>query len=168
MDFGGAKAELEDGLIFMMAGGTATHAAIAGNILSYLRVRLRGSGCRPYGSDLAVRTGERTIRFPDVGVYCRPVSPEDRQRQLLGDPQTVFEVLSSSTASHDQRTKLEEYRALAGVAEIVFVDPETESVRLVRRTGREGWIDDWLERGADLELPSLGVAIPHSEVFARD
>ena len=45
MDFGDAKAELEDGLIYMMAGGSARHALIAGNIFVSLRNRPRGSGC---------------------------------------------------------------------------------------------------------------------------
>jgi Uma2 family endonuclease len=169
MDFGGAKAELEDGLIYMMAGGSEMHARVAANIMIYLGSRLRGSGCRPYGSDFATRTAERTIRFPDVTVYCNdPSAPGNERKQLLGDPQVVVEILSPSTSSYDQKIKLEEYRALAGVQEIVLVDPQTERVRLVRRTGVAGWIDDWLDAGTDLILPSLDLTIPHAEIFARD
>jgi hypothetical protein len=51
---------------------------------------------------------------------------------------------------------------------IVLVDPQTERVRLVRRTGVAGWIDDWLDAGTDLILPSLDLTIPHAEIFARD
>jgi Uma2 family endonuclease len=169
MDFGGAKAELEDGLIYMMAGGSEMHARVAANIMIYLGSRLRGSGCRPYGSGFATRTAERTIRFPDVTVYCNdPSAPGNECKQLLGDPQVVVEILSPSTSSYDQKIKLEEYRALAGVQEIVLVDPQTERVRLVRRTGVAGWIDDWLDAGTDLILPSLDLTIPHAEIFARD
>lgn len=168
LEFFGAKAELEDGLIFMMAGGSPDHALIAGNILTFLRTKLRGSGCLPYGSDLAVRTGERSTRFPDVSVYCRTLSDEERSQKLIGDPQLVFEVLSPSTASLDQKTKLPEYQGLAGVQEIVFVDLVAERVRLVRRTHREGWADNWLEHGADVQLPSLGLTMPHADIFARD
>ena len=52
MDFGGAKAELVDGVIHMMAGGSEPHARIAANIIAALLPKLRGSGCRPYGSNL--------------------------------------------------------------------------------------------------------------------
>ena len=62
MDFGGRKAELDDGVIFMMAGGGMEHAGIAANIIAALMPRLRGSGCRPFGSDLAVKTGPQSIR----------------------------------------------------------------------------------------------------------
>jgi Uma2 family endonuclease len=169
MNFGGAKAELEDGLIYIMAGGSEMHARVAANIMIYLGSRLRGSGFRPYGSDFATRTAERTIRFPDVTVYCNdPSAPGNERKQLLGDPQVVVEILSPSTSSYDQKIKLEEYRALAGVQEIVLVDPQTERVRLVRRTGVAGWIDDWLDAGTDLILPSLDLTIPHAEIFARD
>ncbi len=169
MDFGGAKAELEDGIIFMMAGGNEVHSRIASNIIIALGTRLRGTGCRPYGSDFATRTDIASVRFPDVSVYCnRPGTPENARKKLLNDPQVVFEVLSPSTKSHDLRVKAAEFRELAGVQEIVFVDPETHRVRLMRRTSPEGWTDEMLQPGQDVPLPSLGVTLPHAEIFDGD
>jgi len=169
MDFGGAKAELEDGLIYMMAGGSEEHARVAANILAYLHRTLRGSGCRPYGSDFATRTDERTVRLPDVSVYCNnPSAPENARKKLLGDPRVVFEVLSPSTSSYDQKVKLLEYRALAGVEAIVLVDTSDERVRVVQRVAGDDWTDTWLPTGADVPLPALGITLPHAEIFARD
>lgn len=169
MDFGGAKAELEDGVILMMAGANEAHARIVANIIMSIGPKLRGTGCRPYGSDFAARTEERTVRFPDVSVYCNdPGAPNNAAKQLLGDPQVVFEVLSRSTASHDQLVKLAEYRELAGIREIVFVDPRTERVRLIARTARGGGSDEWLDVGEDVMLGSLGVVLPAADLFARD
>lgn len=165
MEFHGAKAELVDGLIYMMAGGSPRHAAIAANLISALLGRLRGSGCRPYGSDLDVRTADQTIRFPDVSVYCRPLTQEERNQKLIGDPKVVFEVLSPSTSMLDQRTKLEEYRSLAGVEAIVFVDPDRELLRVVEKTGADSWTDAWLQQGSDLVLKPLDVMVPHGEIF---
>lgn len=169
MDLGGAKAELEDGLIFMMAGGNAAHARIATNIIIALGLKLRGSGCRPFNSDFAVRTAEQTVRFPDVSVYRdNPGHPANDSKQLLGDPKIIFEVLSASPASHDQKVKLSEYLGLPGLDELVFVDPQTERIRHIRRTGPAGWADDWLDAGADLTLGSIGITLSAVEVFARD
>ncbi len=169
MDFGGAKAELEDGLIYMMAGGNEAHARIAANLLMYIGPKLRGTGCRPYGSDFATRTGERSVRFPDLSIYCNnPSAPGNDRKKLLGDPQVVFEVLSPSTSSYDQKVKLEEYRELEGTHEIILVDPTDERIRLVRRTPSGGWTDDWLRDRTDLHIPSLDLTIPHDEIFARD
>lgn len=167
MDFGDAKAELEDGLIYMMAGGSEVHARIAANIIIALGTRLRGTGCRPYGSDFAMRTVEGNIRFPDVSVYCNdPTVPEKARKQLLGDPCVVFEILSSSTASHDQLVKVPEFRALEGVRDIVLVDPERERIRLITRTPRGGWSDEWIDSGEPVTLGSLDLSIPHAEFFA--
>ena len=164
MDLGDAKAELVDGSIQMMAGGSARHAAIAMNIGIALGSRLRGTGCRPFGSDLAVRTGEASIRCPDVSVYCRDKSlDDDPTAKLLGDPRLVFEVLSPSTASNDQITKLAEYRALPGVQGVVFVDPDNERVRIVvPGADHDG---SWLPHGSDLALPMLGIVLPHDDIF---
>lgn len=50
MDFGpDKKAELDHGVVRMMAGGTAAHARVQANVLALLRAALRGTGCRPYG-----------------------------------------------------------------------------------------------------------------------
>lgn len=167
MDLGDAKAELVDGVILMMAGGTARHASIAGNVIAALRSKLRGSGCRPYGSDLAVRTGEGSIRFPDVSVYCREdVVAIDDNAQLIGDPRVIFEVLSPSTASNDQITKLAEYRALSGLRAVVFIDPETERVRVVDTAQARD--PGWLPEGATVDLPMLQTTLSHDEIFARD
>ena len=169
MDFGGAKAELEDGIIFVKVGICEEQARIAANLIVLLMPRLRGSGCRPYGSDFATRTDEGTVRFPDVSVHCNhPAAPENRRKQLLGDPTAVFEVLSPSTASHDQRVKLEEYRGLAGLRDIVLVDPAGERIRHVRRNADGDWVDGWLSPGADLALGSLGVTLQAADIFADD
>jgi Uma2 family endonuclease len=165
MEFGDAKAELVDGTIFMMAGGSPRHAAIAANLIIALGGKLRGSGCRPYGSDLAARTGPNSVRFPDVSVYCGEANrPKDPKAKLIGDPEVVFEVLSPSTASNDQLIKLAEYRALPGVKLVVFVDPDNERVRSVD-PAQDGE-PDWLPVGSDLALPSLGVILSHEDIFA--
>ena len=70
--FGEKKAELDNGVIRMMAGGTVRHAQVQGNILGWLRQQLRGTGCRPYGSDMATATHDFSIRYPDVSVFCGP------------------------------------------------------------------------------------------------
>ena len=169
MDFRGARAELEDGIIYMMAGGSEEHSRIAANILTFLNPRLRGSGCRAYGSDLAAQTGEATVRLPDVTVHCgNPTAPENRKKKLLGDPVVVVEVLSPSTARLDQKTKLEEYRSLEGTRDILLVDPTVERVRHVRRNATNEWVDGWLPAGSDAELQSIGLIIPHAEIFADD
>ena len=169
MDFQGAKAELDDGMIYMMTGGSRAHSRITANIIVALGNRLKGSGCAPYDSNFGCRTAARTVRYPDVSVYCdHPTAQANDFEKLIGEPRIVIEVLSPSTAAFDQRAKLAEYRELSHIDEIVFVDPDPERLRLVRRLRAEEWSDRWLSDGEQLELASVNVVIPHAEIFARD
>jgi Uma2 family endonuclease len=168
IEFGEHKAELDNGVIRMMAGGTARHAGVQINIIAALRQRLRGSGCGPYSSDMAVRAHDRSIRYPDVTVYCGRTGSSNDEEKAFDDPRVIFEVLSAGTARTDLRVKLPEYQALDSVDTIVFVDIATERLRVVQRTGRGGWSEQAYDEPIDLELPSLGVVIPHQEIFARD
>ena len=168
IDFGpDLKAELDRGVIRMMAGGTREHARVQGNVLSYLRVALRGSGCRPYGSDMQVRSADLSLRYPDVTVDCG--TPDDTGADtILRAPRVVIEVLSPSTRTVDESVKLDEYRSVASIDTIALVDPEREWLRVVQRTGPQAWSDVTYSSPAPLDLPTLGVSVPHDEIFARD
>ena len=170
MDFGtDKKFELEDGVIVMMTGGTERHAWVQLNIVSWLRQQLRGTGCRPYGSDMAVQISETEIRYPDVSIYCnQPPREELAERRTLLDPRVVIEVLSPSTTTLDQGTKLEEYKRIASIRTIAFVDPVNEMCRTVERQSEIGWLDHMFSGNSGIVIPSLPLTIPHAEIFARD
>ncbi len=55
--------EYVDGEIRAMSGGTANHSVIAVNIAATLRAALLFKGCRVFGSDMRVHTGD--------GINCR-------------------------------------------------------------------------------------------------
>ena len=159
------KAELEDGVIRMMAGGSRAHARVQMNLYAFLRDNLRGSGCRPYGSDMAVRTQQRHVRYPDVTVDCGAPG-DDPADQLLGDPRVIIEVLSPSTREHDLRVKKPEYRDMPQVRTVAFIDPDARMVSVSQRI-EGGWTES-LFAAADLPLPDFGLMVPHAEIFADD
>ena len=169
IDFGQQRAELDDGVIRMMAGGTVRHAQVQGNIFGTLFVKLRGSGCRPYGPDMGLRTGDKSFRLPDIAVYCGDhAEPEKDRLRMFDDPKLVVEVLSDSTRDYDHQVKVDEYRNLPSVDAVLLVDPSSERLRLVRRTRPNGWRDEWLEPDEDVVLPTLGITLTRAEIFARD
>ena len=167
MDFGDRKAELDNGVIRMMAGGTGRHARVAVNILRALGNRLEGTGCTPYTSDMATRTHDLSIRYPDVAVFCGRDGPENDDLKAWNDPRVLFEILSASTSRTDLRVKLPEYKALPSIDTIVFVDIVAERLRVVQRTGRNDWAETGHDEPVDLVLPSLRITLPHAEIFAR-
>ena len=165
------KAELDNGVIRimrMMAGGNADHSRVQGNILAALRDKLRGTGCRPHGSDMAVLLHDYSIRYPDVSVYCGRSGKEDGQRTAFNDPKLVVEVLSPTTRRQDVERKLPEYSAMQSLDAILYVDPDEESVRLMTRTSNANWRSEDVGAGHAIELQALGVTLSWSDVFARD
>jgi Uma2 family endonuclease len=166
-----AKAELDNGVIRimrMMAGGNADHSRVQGNIFAALREKLRGTGCRPHGSDMAVLMHDYSIRYPDVSVYCGRSGREDGKRQAFDDPKLVVEVLFPGTRRQDLENKLPEYSALQSLDAILYVDPDEESVRLMTRTSNANWRSEFVEPGKDVPLHALGVILSWTDIFARD
>ncbi len=168
IEFGDRKAELDNGVIRMMAGGTVRHSAVQSNILAWLRFALRGSGCRPHGPDMAVKTHDLSVRYPDVSVFCGRNDEVSDRITAFDDPRIVVEVLSAGTARSDLTIKLVEYRNLPSVDTIIYVDIATERVRVIQRTGAHGWTDVAHDAPFDTPLPALGITLPHDEMFARD
>jgi Uma2 family endonuclease len=161
------KAELDNGVIRMMAGGTVKHAEVQANIMRYMGNALRGSGCKPFGSDLGVKTSDIALRYPDVTVLCGDRST-DSEAKAIDDPRLIVEVLSPGTRALDLGVKLAEYRAIPTVMTVLLVDPTTETVRLIERTGPAIWMDQDFASGTDVPLADLGITLPHGEIFARD
>ena len=163
----GRHVELDNGTIRMMAGGSAAHARVQTNIIGTLFAQLKGSGCRPYGSDMGVRTHDLSLRYPDVSVFCGRDGPENDALKQFDDPKLVVEVLSPSTRREDETIKLNEYQAVASLDAIILVDPEIETVRLLTRRDRRGWQVVTIEKGDDIVIEAIGITLTWADVFAR-
>jgi Uma2 family endonuclease len=55
-----------------MAGGTEAHNVIQGNLFAAALIRPRGGPCRPFPSDMLVKTGTGRGRYPDMTIDCGP------------------------------------------------------------------------------------------------
>ena len=169
MDFGSdRKFELSDGVIQMMTGGSVTHSRVAGNIYFALRSRLAGTRCEPFNSDVGVRVDSINVRYPDVSVFCDRPAQDDDHLLFLDNPRVIFEILSPTTTTIDQGTKLDEYRRLASLDTIVFVDPVNRLTRTCQRVAVDEWRDSTFAQPHDVSLPALGIELTELEIFGRD
>ena len=121
--------ELIDGEAFLMSPAPLVeHQEVAGEVFRQLANQLDGQPCRPYIAPVDVRlprTDEAdaaidTVVQPDVLVVCDPGKVD--RRGVRGAPDWVLEVLSPSTAAHDQIAKRRTYER-AGVREYWLVHP---------------------------------------------
>jgi Uma2 family endonuclease len=161
-----AKHEYLDGAIYAMAGGSREHAAIAVNVSTLLNVALRGQSCAVHSSDLRVRvldTGLET--YPDASVVCgRPEIDPDDPHAIL-NPLALVEVTSPSTEAYDRGDKLEHYKRIPSLLEVVIVSHREQLVEVIRREQDGSWSRHEARRGGAVKLASLGCELPVDEVY---
>jgi Uma2 family endonuclease len=153
--------ELVDGRIVAMAPPSEAHAAIVSNLTIRIGAQLRPP-CRVLG-EFGVRLEGRDHTFYqfDLAVTCAPADPG---RRYVVDPVLIVEVLSPSTQLHDRGRKLDDYRQLPSVAEILLVASEQRRVQHWRRDGPR-WIVEDLIGEADLRLAAVPAPIPLAAVY---
>ena len=140
-----ARYELIDGEALLMSPAPLVeHQEVAGEVFRQLANQLDGQPCRPYIAPVDVRLPRAdeadaaidTVVQPDVLVVCDPHKID--RRGVRGAPDWVLEVLSPSTAAHDQIAKRRTYER-AGVREYWLVHPGDRTLTVyVLENGRYG------------------------------
>ncbi len=163
IDFGpDLKAELDNGVIRMMAGGTRGHSQTQARLIRIFGNLLENSSCEPHGSDMAIQTRENGVRYPDVTIDCG--SPgDDVDDTRLTNPRVVIEILSPSTREYDLLVKSAEYRVITSIDTVVFVDLEARS-SIVHQRIPGGWTEMLLQ-GDDLFLPAVNLTLSDADIF---
>ncbi len=158
--------EYVNGEIRAMSGGTANHSAIAGNIIRALGNALVPRGCRVFGSDMRVHTGDGVSTFPDVSVVCGPLSFYQGRTDTLANPLLIVEVLSDSTEPYDRGEKFQHYRTLPSLTDYLLVSQREARAELYTR--RDGYWEyrEVTDQNGTITLPSVEVTLALSDVYA--
>jgi Uma2 family endonuclease len=143
-----ARYELIDGAAYLMAPAPArAHQESVLEMARQVANALQGKPCRPFIAPFDVRLPKSneadasvdTVVQPDLLVVCDASKLDERG--MRGAPDWVVEVLSPSSASHDQTIKLAAYER-AGVPEVWLVHPIDHVITVFRlegtRYGRPG------------------------------
>ncbi len=152
------RVELIFGRIYMMAGASAKHQDVVGNIFFTLK---RFGVCKPRVApyDLKLLCDYRgrdniNVVQPDVMLFCGGEKPC-----------AIFEVLSPSTASKDKKEKFALYEC-AGIEEYYIVEPEYRSVeRFVLEDGRYRFGGNFVE-GDEMPIGCIDAVVKIEEFFA--
>ena len=165
------KHEYHDGQVLAMAGATRVHVLVATNTIVALGLRLRGTPCVPYSSDLRIRlSGRPKYVYPDVSVICgSPIpDPDDDGLQTYLNPRLIIEVLSPSTEQYDRQAKFDYYRQLESFQEYVLISQDTARIETFFRQPDGTWRFD-VATGVEAvaRLRSLQIDLPLNEVFAN-
>jgi len=166
--------ELIDGVAYLMAPApTSIHQIVAFEIGHQVRNALEGKPCTVLLAPIDVRLPKLgaaddqadTVVQPDVLVVCDPGKIDSRG--VKGAPDWVVEVLSPSTASHDQILKRQVYER-AGVPEYWLVHPLDRVLTIYRlENGRYGFPDIRELSGATPVGPLPGALIAWETILER-
>ncbi|AWM34478.1 Uma2 family endonuclease [Hymenobacter nivis] len=157
--------EYFDGEIFAMAGASAPHNLIKGNMIAALRPGVRQRGCRVFDENMRLAVQERKYyTYPDIMVSCDP--DDRRDPYLIRQPMLIVEVLSPSTAEYDRTEKFAQYQKLTSLRHYLLVSQTAWVVEWFRRDDAGQWIYTLLSELADvLEIPDLGLRLPLAELY---
>jgi Uma2 family endonuclease len=161
------KSEFFGGEIFAMAGTTNPHNIITVNFLILLGTKLRGKGCRPYGSDMRVHTPINSLyAYPDISVVCGEKKFLDNVFDTLLNPAFICEVLSKSTADYDTGGKFMRYRSIESLKEYwVISSLECRLQKFVKQTNGSWLLTETTNVNDKVLIESLGEEVPLSEVY---
>lgn len=130
--------EIEGDTPEAMAGALPAHNAISSNIIFVFESKLRGKGCKPYGSDQRVFIPETGLyTYPDISVFCGPLQYQDNM--TLKNPVLLVEILSKVTEGYNRGSKFEMYRSIPALVEYLMVDSQRVHVELWRRENSK-WV----------------------------
>ena len=161
------KHEYYKGEIFAMSGAGARHNIISVNIISSISLSLKGSGCRPYGSDMRVNVPEKTLfTYPDISVFCGDVVTLEDDENTATQPTVIFEILSPSTRNYDRGVKFMLYRAIPALKDYILVD--SESIHIEHFTiNKEGlWqLKEYNQFSEKISIMSIGIKLSLGEIY---
>lgn len=127
----GQRAELIDGVIYMMAPPSTKHQEISGNLYYKIRSYIddKKGKCKIYTAPFAVFLYDDDLNYvePDISIICDNNKIDDKG--CHGAPDWIIEIISSSTERMDYGIKLFKYRA-AGVREYWIVNPINQTVNV--------------------------------------
>jgi Uma2 family endonuclease len=146
--------EFLDGEVYTMAGESLPHSRICMNLAREVGNSLKGKRCEPLSPNMKIRTSSASLfAYPDLTIICGEPLFHDRKKDVLTNPQIIFEVLSPSTAEYDRTTKFQKYRmGKETLTDYILVSQDKPFVEHFTKQGNGSWvyqsygaIDDFLK-----------------------
>src|SRR6266581_8718206 len=127
----GRRYEIVNGVLIMAPAPSPDHQSIAVRLSHYLFVHAELAGLgRVFASPIDVELGPKNVFQPDVIVLLNAHLERVAAKRIIGAPDLVVEVASSSTAAFDRLTKYDVY-ARAGVREYWIVKSAQRTVEVL-------------------------------------
>lgn len=161
------KHEYYQGEVFAMSGASLNHNHVFTNLFGFLSSKLKGKGCKPYGSDLRIHIPMNTLyTYPDISIVCGNPETTDNVFDTITNPCVIIEILSPSTKSYDRGDKFNLYRQITTLQEYILIDPETVSVEHFVKTDIHEWkLTELTNITDEFTIQTVGIRITLEELY---
>lgn len=161
------KHEFIDGEIYVMAGGSEEHSALAAETIYALRGALGDRPCRVHTSDLRIYVEEVGLAtYPDGSVICGPLEQHPASPESTAvNPTILVEVTSNSSEEYDRGLKREYYQTIASLREYMIVSHRERSITVYARGDDGAWTSRTVRAGERVEVPSLQAQLAVDEIY---
>jgi len=164
---GTEKHEYYKGEIFAMSGALRAHNEIFSNVFTGIGNKLKGKGCKPYGSDQRIHIPKNTLyTYPDITIICGKMETTDNTFDTATNPTVIIEILSKTTKNYDRGNKFALYREIDSLKEYIMIDSENISVEQFTK-GEDGtWLlKEYKKQNALLTVPVLNISLSLIDIY---
>lgn len=135
--------EYIDGEIYLQASPNTNHQRISRKLSTFFDMHFRGQQCEPFTAPFDIILASEIKRsrnkvIPDISVICDTSGLNDKN--YIGVPDLIVEILSPSTAWVDISKKLELYQSF-GVKEYWIISPKNSTIQLFN-LNEQGFYDE--------------------------
>jgi Uma2 family endonuclease len=153
------KHEYVDGQVFAMAGASENHNLLSVNMVSELKIQLKGTPCRVFMVDMKVKVGHDFF-YPDVMVVCQQ---DDESEYYKNAPVIIVEVLSKSTRHFDQTNKRLRCQKIPSLEEYVLIEQDKGEIQVFSK--KDHWQSFYYYLGGEITFTSLGVTVRVEDIY---
>ena len=154
--------EFVNGDVYAVAGGSANHNRIAGNLYARL-LSSADQKCSPFIGDMKLRLDSGNLfYYPDVMLVC---DASDNEAYFKTRPCMVAEVLSRSTELTDRREKWAAYQKLQSLSEYVLLAQDRAYVEVYQRVNVRHWGMTVLGADDTLVLSCGDISVPVRDLY---
>lgn len=163
-----SRHEFLDGAIFQMAGESLSHSRVRMNLAREVGNKLKGKNCEALSPNMKVRTSTASLfSYPDLTIVCGEPQFHDAKKDVLINPQVIFEVLSPSTAEYDRTTKFQRYRmGNETLTDYIFVSQDKVFVEyFTKQAGGTWFYRSYANIGDVLEIETINCELDLLEIY---
>ena len=162
----GEKHEFIDGEIFVMAGGSEEHSALAAETIYALRGAVGDRPCRVHTSDLRIYVEAVGLAtYPDGSVICGAFRQHEGSPESTAlNPMILVEVTSDSSEEYDTSLKRTYYQTIESLREYVIVSHRERRITLHAREDA-AWTTHVAAAGERIPVPSLQAHLAVDDIY---